>query len=335
MLLRLRPQLAPFLDILAAGAFEAVQHAAYLGVFEAIRDGVVVPSEIAKRIRAEERATTLLLDSLEAFGYLKEKSGRYALTKISEGLFKDPSLVSQDVFWLYKNLYMFWRENEEDALRTGKPPINAFEWFNQHPNVWKLFHSFELGIAKLIGPKVASDARLPASAKRLIDIGGGHGMYSVLFCKQYPNLSAVVFDSPRPLEDARALIESEKMGDRVSVQEGDFLKDDLGKGYDVALLFDIIHLFNMETNRELLRRVASSLNPRGWVVIFDQLKGRDFGKVLKAAHGYYGLLFLITTGGQLYTSEEISQLLVGAGFGNVRRKQIRAAGSALIIGTRV
>ena len=333
VLLRLQPQLASFLDIWGAGAFETVQHAAYLGVFEAIKDGVATPSELAKRIRTDERATTLLLEALEAFGYLKEKDGRYSLTKISEAFFKDPSLISQNVFWLYKNLYTFWREYEEDALRKGKPPINAFEWFNKHPSVWNLFHAFEVGIAKQIGPKIARDTRLPESAKRLIDVGGGHGMYSVMFCKQYPNLSATVFDSPRPLEDARAFIESEKLGSRISVQEGDFLKDNLGKGYDVALLFNLIHNFDRETNRELLRRVAGTLNPGGWVVIFDQLKGGEFGKVLKAAHAYFGLLFLITTGGQLYTGEEISQLLVGAGFANLRRKQIRSAGSTLVIAT--
>ncbi len=334
ILLRLRPELAPLLDIWGVGAFEAVQHAAYLGVFEAIHAGAVTPSEIAKRIRADERGTVLLLDALEAFGYMKQRDGRYSLTKASDTFFKDPSLVSQDVFWLYKNLYQFWREHEEDAVRTGRPSVNIFEWFNQHPNVWKLFHSFELGLAKQVGSRVASDAKIPESAKRLIDVGGGHGMYSLLFCKQYPNLTATVFDSPRPLEDAKKLIDMEKMSGRMSVQEGDFLRDDLGRGYDVALLFDVMHLFDRETNHELLRRVAASLNPGGLVVIFDQLKGGEFGKVLRAAHAYYGLLFLITTGGQLYTYQELSELLSGSGFKNVRRKQLRAAGSTIVTATR-
>lgn len=334
MLLRSQPQIAPFIEIWEAGAFEALQHAAYLGVFEAIKDGVATSPEIAKRINADERGTTLLLGLLEAFGYLKKDHGRYMLTKVSAAFFENVSLSSQELLWLYKNLYIFWREYEEDAIRTGKPAINIFDWFDQHPEVWKFFHAFEVGIAKVAGRKIVADSRLPPSAKKLIDVGGGHGIYSVLFCRHYPNLYATIFDRGNPLQDARTRIGLEKMGARISIQEGDFLKDDLGTGYDAAFLSNIIHLFPAETNQELLRKVGSSLSRGGKILILDQITGGEFGNLLKAGHAYYSLFFLILTGGQLYSLDEVSQMLSQAGFANVTRKKVRSTGSDLVMATK-
>ncbi len=334
LLLRSQPQIAPFIEIWEAGAFEALQHAAYLGVFEAIRVGVATSPEIARRIKADERGTTLLLGLLVAFGYLRKGDGRYSLTNASRAFFENVSLSSQELLWLYKNLYSFWREHEEEAIRTGRPAINVFDWFDQHPEVWKLFHAFELGIAKVAGAKIVTDSRLPPSAKKLIDVGGGHGMYSVLFCRRYPDLHATIFDRGTALQDARVRIASEKMDGRISIQDGDFLKDDLGTGYDAAFLSNIVHLFRAETNRELLRKVGSSLNQGGKILIFDQISGREFGNLLKAGHAYYSLFFLIMTGGQLYSIEEVSQMLSQAGFAKVTRKEFRSAGSDLIIATK-
>jgi len=62
-----------------------------------------------------------------------------------------------------------------------------------------------------------------------MDVGGGHGLYSTKFCRSYPDLSATVFDLPQALEAARETIAAEKIGDRVSVKEGDFWIDDLGR----------------------------------------------------------------------------------------------------------
>jgi hypothetical protein len=109
------------------------------------------------------------------------------------------------------------------------------------------------------------------------------------------------------------------LSERVATRAGDFFVDDMGAGYDVALLFDIVHLFTPEMNATLLKRVAKAPNPGGMIVIFDQLLGGEFGKVLKSGHAFYDLLFLITTGGQLYTFDEVSSMLSASGFSHLTK----------------
>ncbi len=118
--------------------------------------------------------------------------------------------------------------------------------------------------------------RLPAQARRLLDVGG-HGRYALALCRRYPSLSAVVFDAPQALEAARAGIAEAHLAERVTTQAGNFLEDGLGSGYDVALLFNIVHGLTPEQNTALLRRAASALNPRGIVVVAEQVSSRAPG----------------------------------------------------------
>jgi ubiquinone/menaquinone biosynthesis C-methylase UbiE len=333
-LLRLQPQLTPFLDLWGAGSFEAIRLASSLGIFEAVRNGGKSSSEIGNAIDVDARSAKILLDALVPLGYLKEKNGRYSATPVSRSFFSDSPVRMNDIFELYSGLFQFLRSHQQEAVKSGKPQINVFEWFNQNPKMWDLFHSFEMSIAKTIEKDIVSKVKFDPAAKRLLDVGGGHGLYSIMLCKSHPRLNATVFDSPKPLEQTKSIIESEQMTDRVSVQPGDFLVDDLGKGYDVALLFNIIHLFTAEQNLQLLKKVAVALNSGGRIVIFDQLLGGEFGRVLRTAHTFYGLLFLITTGGQVYTFGEVSELLSSSGFARPTKKPIRKAGSNLVFATK-
>lgn len=333
-LLRLQPQLAPFLDLWGAGLFETLRLASSLGVFDAVKEGPKSSTMIAKEIGADDRGTRMLLDALVAPGYLKHKNGYYSITAFSRSFLSGSSFRMADIFQLYGHLYDFTRKYQEEAIRRGKPPINAFEWFDQYPGVWRLFHSFEMSIAKQVEKDILSKVRLAPSARKLLDLGGGHGLYSIMLCKGHPQLSATVFDSTRPLELAKETIASENMSDRITLREGDFFADDFGSGYDVALLFNITHLFTPEKNLVLLRKVATALNRQGMIVIFDQFLGGEFGKVLRIGHSFYGLLFLVTTGGQLYKLSELSQLLSRSGFIKPVRKPVRKVGSTLVFAVK-
>ncbi len=334
-ILRLKPQLTPFLELWAAGSFEQVRLASTLGIFEALKNGPKTSSALAREFKVDSRGIRILLDALASLGYVKGKDGVYSSTAVSKLFFSDSPIRMNDIFELYSGLFEFMRSHQEEATRSGKPQTNVFEWFDQHPKMWTLFHSFEMSIAKGIEKDILSKVKFGSTTKRLLDVGGGHGLYSIMLCKRHPELSATIFDSPKPLEQTKAIIESEQMSKQVSVQQGDFFADDLGKGYDVALLFNILHLFTPEKNLQLLKKVASSLNPRGIIIIFDQLLGGEFGKVLRMAHTFYSLLFLITTGGQVYTFKELSELLSQAGFTRPTKKPIRAAGSSLIFATKI
>jgi SAM-dependent methyltransferase len=192
-----------------------------------------------------------------------------------------------------------------------------------------------VALARMTADEVARKVRLPRTARHLLDVGGGHGLYSIKLCRRYPQLSATVFDLPQALQAARTTIAAENMGDRVSVQAGDFWRDDLGDGYDVTLLFNIIHGNLPAKNTELMRKVAGALRPGGLVAILDQLIGKVSGATSRAVAALNGLNLFNLAGGQTYGFDEIAGWLTSAGFTNPRRiRLLKSPGSSLVLGTK-
>lgn len=322
------------LDIFGAGAFQAIALALKLGVFEAIGDGSIQTEDLARQIKCDKRGTKVLLEFLEAFGYVKGTNGGYANTSLTaKWLLRGSPFSLADMVKVWDSrVFEFWKMHLEESVLKGKPPLTIYEWFDQQPDGWRIFNSFEKAVARWAGEGIINKVKLPPKARKLLDIGGGHGMYSIMFCRRYPNLSAMVFDQPQSLAAALETIASENMIDRVSVHKGDFWVDDLGSGYDVALLFNIIHSYSPDKNAELLRKVAGTLNPGGLVVIFDQLAGTAVGPASKALARFFGLNYLATVGGQTYSVNEVSDWLLATSFANPRR--IRSL-LGLVIATKI
>jgi len=321
-----------YLDVLGAGAHRAVSLAVKLGVFEKLRTGPQTAKELANKIGGNERATKILLEMLEAFGYVKNINGRFANTPMTaKWVLESPRGSFSDVFKLWRELFEFWSAHEEEVLRNGKPQVKVYDWFNQHPGSWRVFHAEESWYARLFEDEIFTKLKIPVNARRALDVGGGHGMYSVMLCRRHPNISATVFDQPLSLEYAKETIASEKMNGRISTQPGDFLVDDLGNDYDIVLLFNIIHGLLPETNLELMRRIAKALRPGGLLVVFDQFAGGEFGALLKASNRFWGLAYLTLLGGQVYSMDEVRGWLTTQGFASTRRISIRGAGSSLLI----
>jgi SAM-dependent methyltransferase len=192
-----------------------------------------------------------------------------------------------------------------------------------------------MALAHMAGDEIAARVRLPPGARRLVDLGGGHGLYSIKFCRRHPGLSATIVDSHGALETAREVIAKHMMNDRVSVREGDFLTDDVGTGYDVALLFNVVHYHRPDRNKELLAKVARVLNPGGLAVVMDQMPGKVFGPTVKALFRLQALHLFNAVSGQTYTADEIATWLKAVGLTHTRRIELRTAmGHAVVTGTK-
>ena len=328
-----RLNLAPalMLDFLGAESFQAVVAAHRLGVFEALAGGALTAVQIAYRIEADERGASLLLEALEALGYVNRKNdGRYYAAATTA---KWWPVLGDGIGWF--GLMVERLHDLDECVRRGGPTTDAREWLDQIPNGWREFQAGMVALARMTADEIVAKVRLPATTRRLLDVGGGHGLYSVKFCRRYPQLSATVFDLPEAMDAAQETIAAEDMGQRVSVRAGDFWQDDLGNGYDVALLFNIIHANLPDRNLELLGKVASTLNPRGLVVILDQLTGKVFGGTARAVAALMSLNLFNLAGGQAYRFEEIVGWLDSAGFAKPRRIGLpRAPGMSLVLGTK-
>ncbi len=336
ILLKLNQGPGLMLDFLGAQAFRAVCVAVKLDVFETLSGGPLTAAEIARKIKADERGITLLLEALETLSYVKKKDGRYVNTPMTVKwlLRNSPTSLADGIPFFESMVFERWGYLDE-SIRQGKPAIYGYEWLDQHPGSWRIYLEGMIAIARMAADEVVARVKLPPNASRLLDVGGGHGLYSIKFCNRYPNLSATVFDLPQALVVARETITTEEMDERVIVREGDFWINDLGTGYDVVLLFNIIHAHLPDKNTELLRQVAGALNRGGLIVIMDQIPGKVHGSTAKALVRLQGLNYFNDLDAQTYTFDEIASWLTKAGFTKPRRIDLRKTpGFGLVLGTR-
>ncbi|MCZ7571701.1 MAG: class I SAM-dependent methyltransferase [Ardenticatenaceae bacterium] len=237
--------------------------------------------------------------------------------------------------WWQQVVFEFWDHYFEVAICEGQPPLTIYEWLESQPDGWKVAQAGFEATARLVVEDVAAKIDLPPGGKRVLDVGGGHGLYSIELCRRHPELTATVFDLPGALERARENIRAAGLSDRVSLLAGDYREDDLGHGYDVALLFNVIHAHRPDENLRLLSKIAAALAPNGRVVILDQMGDRAFGPATRAANRLLAMAYFVLLGGQTFTGDEVVSWLRKAGFGVVsRRRLLKAPGSSMITAVR-
>lgn len=167
---------------------------------------------------------------------------------------------------------------------------------------------------------------------RLIDVGGGSGVHSIGLARRHPGLHAVVFDSsPAALEDAADGTAAAGVGARVTLREGDLLRDDLGSGYDAALLSSLICLFEEQDGEHLLRRVGASVSEHGSIVVHDLML--DGSGAAPAGAALFAVHLLVTSPhGRCHRRADVERWVRAAGFPSVRTEPAGAA--TIIVGSR-
>jgi len=107
---------------------------------------------------------------------------------------------------------------------------------------------------------------------------------------------------------------------RVRLAAGNFYRDELPAGHDLALLSAIIHQGSPQDNRELFRKVFRALVPGGRIVIRDHIMDPDRTQPRDGA--VFAVNMLVNTkGGSTYTFGEVRDWLEAAGFAGVRLLQ--------------
>lgn len=322
-------------DQFGGPAFFIVAAAIQLNMFETLGAAPETADGLANKLEIDRRGTHFMLDALESLGYVRRHGNAYDLTRMSRKWLTDGGDINFSPFFLYWAALMeHFMPKLADTLRTGEPETHQYEWIENQPEVSRYFQEGMIAIAKFVGDDIAKMIPVPAGGGVVLDVGGGHGTYAVALCKQHPNLSAVIFDSPQALATGRQAIKDAGMDGRISVAEGDILKDDPGTDYDIALLFNVVHGFREEGNLDMLRRVGKALKPGGLLVIAEQTPDSAPLPVMKAITRILGVAYYHMLGGQMYDYETISGWLSQTGYRDIRRKTVTKVGSLLIFGTK-
>jgi len=320
------------LDLAGALGYQAVSTAVQLGLFRALAERPLTVQELAQTLDAQERGLRALLEALAAIGYIDQKNGRFANSKMTQkwlvggAVFDSKSLLS---YWdaIMRDLGQFAPE----VIRTGKRPYNFYEWVESSPEIARSFQQTMAMTAIDKSPAIAKIVKMPDAPTRLLDVGGGHGMYSISLCEQYPKLKATILDSAAALEIAAENVVEHNAADRIELMSGDLWLDNWGQGYDLILLFNMLHHFDQDTNLQILQKTMTALKPGGKVAIMDQIAGKLFGSATNAFIRLIALQFYLLADGRVYSHDDLTAMLEKSGFGDIQfHKLSKAPGTNLM-----
>jgi SAM-dependent methyltransferase len=272
------------------------------GVFDALAAGPRPADAVAAACALDPRATRKLLDLLVAMRYLKARQGEYRLARhVRRWLVTDRPRSLRDAV-LMERLEWRWIEGLDTFIRDGRS-IHVHEGLSSVD--WALYQRGMRALAGMLAPLLVRAVPVPKGARSMLDIGGSHGYFSVALCRRHPDLRSTVLDLPPAIEQAVPLLQAEGMGDRVVMQAGDALTDDLGESvYDLILMCNVVHHFDDAENRRLAEKSARALRPGGMLVIAEFFR-RDRGKVDQWA-AFFDLYFALSNQVGLWTFDEMA-----------------------------
>lgn len=279
-----------------------------LRVFDYLKKPVGA-QELAHTLGTDKRATEILLNALTGLGLLRKNKAKYKNTKISNKfLTKESPYYQGDSLRHADTLWRKWSGLDE-VLRTGRPSRVAHEhetFINAMHNIAFLRVRYVLKEMNLKGVKTA------------LDLGGGPGTYAMEMAKR--GVSVTIFDVPETIRIAKTLLSKEQVKG-VRFIEGDFLKDNIGKVYDLIFISQVLHAYGETENISLLKKCKSALNERGRVVIHEFYISDDKIKPLQGA--LFSVNMLINTErGRCYSPSEIKNWLLKADFKKVSERPV-------------
>jgi 2-hydroxy-4-(methylsulfanyl)butanoate S-methyltransferase len=125
-------------------------------------------------------------------------------------------------------------------------------------------HTGSLGPARLMAKRVDLGGR-----KRLLDVGGGSGAYTLAFCAANPQLSATILDFPQTIDTARRYAQEAGIASRIAHLAGNGITTDWPTGHDVILMSYLWSAVGDDDVRVLARRALDALPPGGLVLVHD------------------------------------------------------------------
>jgi (2Fe-2S) ferredoxin/ubiquinone/menaquinone biosynthesis C-methylase UbiE len=284
-----------------------------LDIFTAVGDGASA-EQIGAKINADARGAGMLLDALVSLGLLGKNSEDYRNTAESARYFVQGSKDNQRNGLLhFANIWHRW-STMTDAVRSGTRVPGDRE---DNPEWTRNFIGAMERIAKDRAALVLK-ALGTAGVRRVLDLGGGSGAYSIAFAKASPEIQCEILDVAEVVPLTTEYIGKAGVAAQVRLRPGNMLEDDFGSGYDIIMLNAICHMFSEEQNRDIFRRAQRALAPKGRLVVQDFILNPD--KTGPQFAALFSLNMLVATdGGASYSESEYAEWMKAAGIDEVSR----------------
>ena len=290
-----------------------------LDVFSILDKDALTSDELAESIGASPGYVHAFVDSCVVLGVLGQSENRYSNSPLtSRFLVKGKREYVGDHALHHTNTWASWGRLDE-VIKEGKTLLPFETGFVDTATYWTNYMMGQHNRAAS-GQAEQLVRNVDLSGKRrLLDLGGGTGSYSIALCEANPDLDAVVADQREPLEIAAPLVKEHDLEGRVTLLEGDFFERDLGADYDVVLISGVVLIKDEEACRRLFKLANDLLVPGGMIIIQDYIRMGDSPerKKLDTLENMY-VLVAFDPGAGDREGEELASWIRDAGFENTR-----------------
>ena len=308
-----------------AGKPQVLKHAINFKVFNYLSEPISAEA-VARKLDTVPEPTSRLLDMLAILGVINKKDGQYRnTTSAEEYLVEGKPTYMGDSYVEIVDMYggMIW--NISQALKSGVPKMAPDQPYSDESWTSRV-DMFARGQRALWSynalPQVIEMPEFP-SFKRMLDLGGSAGIYTVALVTRHPTLKGTVLDQPPVVEITKKIISEYGLQDRIDVIGADFSKDELGKDYDLVWTSDTLEFFpDKDKLEEICKRVYQSMNPGG-VFISQQMMVIGKNRIWPPDTAW--LSHIMAFGGLdciLYETD-VSDAMLKAGFKSVESRYVK------------
>src|ERR1700760_1960868 len=316
-------------------ASKVLLSAVEMGLFTELAQSPEDLKTLQGRLGLHPRSARDFLDALVALKFLERSGGKYANTEAT-GFFLDkrkPSYLGCILAMPNARLYPAWG-HLTTALRTGLPQNEAkdgapdpFVALYADPARLKQFLRAMSGVSR--GANMAIARTFPWDRyQTAVDVGTAQGDLIVQVALANPHIKGTGFDLPAVAPIFEEYVEANALSGRVKFCPGSFFEQPLPKA-DVVMMGHILHDWDLETKRMLIRKAYDALASGGALIVYESIIDDD------RSANTFGLLMSLnmlveTPGGFDYTGSDCMGWMKEAGFRETRVEHLVGPDSMVI-----
>jgi len=312
----------------------ALRAAIELDLFRAVGEGPGDVASLARQCSASERGIRILCDFLTIHGFLTKSDGRYQHTPTSAAFLdpRSPSCLASIARFLGNEAMMEPCRHLAEIVRSGRTSLPGQGSVEPDHPVWVDFaHSMAPMMAPIAAPLGQIVLHGFTGPVRVLDIAAGHGLFGIEIAKQDPQAEIVALDWAAVLEVAKANAQKAGVADRYHTLPGSAFDVDYGGPYDIILLTNFLHHFDIPTCVGLLKKVRAALKPGGRCATLEFVPNED--RVTPPMAASFAMVMLTTTAsGDAYTLKDLESMYQQASYGRVTGEPIPHSPHTVVTG---
>ncbi len=298
-----------------------------LDLFERLKEGPQSVDAIAESTELPSERAIHLLKAAAAIDLLEQRpDGRFGLGRLGAAMIDNESITAlvEHHALLYEDLIdpvsIYTGRGNGSRLAELWPYAESEQPDALNEEAVSSYTTLMSSSQSMIAEQVLA-AYPMGRHRRLLDIGGGAGVFAEAAARRWPHLELTLADLPAVATIARKRLSEVGLSDRIECIGADATRDSLPDGFDLVSFVRILHDHDDDRVLELLRAARGALSDDGVLLVAEPMADEAGAGALIDA--YFNVYLLAMGSGRPRRYSELYELLEKAGYSRIRRHRTR------------